>query len=455
MALALYLALVGLSAFIALRDWRRGWLMIVVCGAVQDPVRKLTPGTPVLISFLVMAIYAAVLFAARAELRANLSEFARRFSAIAATGMVFLFFLTLAALNGFFTFGIENWRVPLLSLFTYVAPLPAVIVGYTWLQREEMLYRFFRVYAVITSIALTGTALEYFRFRWQVLGLVGAQYEYWRHLGGIQVRLLSGFFRGPDIMAWHAATLSAIAIAMAIRSGVGRRGFVWAAVAGGAFTACLLSGRRKAVYYVATFVIVFLWRYFRRLTTQQIAGLIVVTGLAVTVLFQLSSGQATNIYARGARTSQAEVITRVTGGVVETVNQSGILGAGLGMATQGTRHLVGDMRLGWQEGGLAKLTVELGVPGLVVALFLLFRLLRISFRLSAIPDVEGSSQFARAMLFALIIANGASFLASAQAYTDAILTLLTAFFGGCLMATATLDERLAAVEHRAPVLQPA
>lgn len=159
------------------------------------------------------------------------------------------------------------------------------------------------------------------------------------------------------------------------------------------------------------------------------------------------------MYALGARTSRGEVISRLTGGVVTSVEQSGIMGAGLGMATQGTRHLVGTTRLGWQEAGLAKLTVELGLPGLIVALWLAFRLLRVSYRLSSIADVPGSSQFARSMMFALLIANGASFLASAQAYTDAILTLLTAFFAGCLMATATLDERLVA-SQQAAVLQP-
>jgi hypothetical protein len=36
-------------------------------------------------------------------------------------------------------------------------------------------------------------------------------------------------------------------------------------------------------------------------------------------------------------------------------------------------------------------------------------------------------------------------MASAQAYTDAVLALSTGFFVGCLFATATLDERLASV----------
>jgi hypothetical protein len=50
----------------------------------------------------------------------------------------------------------------------------------------------------------------------------------------------------------------------------------------------------------------------------------------------------------------------------------------------------------------------------------------------------------RAALFGIAIANVVEFMASAQAYSDAVITLLAAFFIGCLFATASLDERLAA-----------
>ena len=65
-------------------------------------------------------------------------------------------------------------------------------------------------------------------------------------------------------------------------------------------------------------------------------------------------------------------------------------------------------------------------------------------KISAHPDVPGSSQLARAALFGIIAANIVEFLVSAQAYSDPVLTLLTAFFVGCMFATAALDERLPA-----------
>jgi hypothetical protein len=70
--------------------------------------------------------------------------------------------------------------------------------------------------------------------------------------------------------------------------------------------------------------------------------------------------------------------------------------------------------------------------------------------LTSIGDVPGSSQFLRAMLFALVAANIANFIASAQAYTDAVLALTAGFLVGGLFAAAALDEREAAAAGKTP-----
>jgi hypothetical protein len=66
--------------------------------------------------------------------------------------------------------------------------------------------------------------------------------------------------------------------------------------------------------------------------------------------------------------------------------------------------------------------------------------------LTSIDDVPGSSQFLRVMLFALVSANIAGFIASAQAYNDAVLGLTAGFLVGGLFASGVLDERLPATE---------
>ncbi|HEU4889812.1 MAG TPA: hypothetical protein VFV49_18155 [Thermoanaerobaculia bacterium] len=444
MALAFYLLFLAIACAYAHVDWRRGWLLVVVCGVIQDPVRKLTAGSPVYISFMVVVLYAVILFSARNEMRAFAIEFTRRFKNISTGIVVFIFLLLLAALNGMVTYGFDKWKAPAISFVTYVIPVIAALLGYTWFQREEMMLRFFKVYAALTSVALIGTVFEYMRVDSRLLGLVSFQGDYIRHLPGIQIRMLSGIYRSPDVMAWHAGMLTAIGVGMVLRSGLRRQMLIWSAAAAWGFLNCLIAGRRKAIYFVLVFCAVFLWRYLRRVQVGQAfatIGLLIVLGAVVN---QLSSGEGTSVYTRSAIASQMELGQRFEGGVMQTFREVGLMGAGLGTATQGVHHLLGSNSIGWQEGGLGKVAMEVGLPGLI-ALFLMMLLVgRMLLTLTRIHDVPGSSQFMRVMLFALVMANIAGFIASAQAYTDAVLALTAGFLVGGLFASAALDERLAA-----------
>src|SRR5215210_3946914 len=112
MALLIYLPFVALACLVAVRDWRRGWLLLPLFGILQDPVRKLTPNTPVVISFSIMAIYVAILIGARATLMAHLRELSRRFAAAYTAFLLVGACVILAALNGLSTFGLQAWQVP-------------------------------------------------------------------------------------------------------------------------------------------------------------------------------------------------------------------------------------------------------------------------------------------------------------------------------------------------------
>lgn len=450
-----FLAYLGLAAAVTITDWRRGIPMLLLTGVLQDPIRKMTPGTPVAMTMSVILVYVAIILATQSRLQRALGDFTKRFAGVwAAFGLTF-FFIALAAMNGLVTNGVSQWRIPMISLFIYLAPLPAVLIGYVYLDREETLYRFVTFYSVVTSIALIGTVFEYLRFDWPALGMVKQTGDYIRYLPGMEIRMLSGFYRAPDILAWHAATLACVAIAMVVRAGIRRSALWWTLAASwGCFNA-IISGRRKAVYFIAVFAAVFIWRYFRRLETQHVIGFAVAAiGIAL-VVHQVSSHQESSVYTRAAFTTHQEVGERLEGGLLDTIRQFGYLGAGLGVATQGVYHVTEDnanVVTGWQEGGLGKLAVELGVPGLLAMALLMWRVLFTMNRIARYPDLPGTSQLGRAMLFGLIIANIGNFMASAQAYSDPVLTLFTAFFLGCLFATAKLDEQEPAAEGTKPAL---
>ncbi len=431
-----------MAVAIALVDWRRGWLLAILVGFLQDPARKLTPGGPVIMTMSIIVVYAVVVFSSQATLQKSFRDLTRRFGTLYTAAAVFGFFMLLGAVNGLFTYGLELWKVPALSLFVYCAPIPAILIGYAYARNEEDILRLLRFYAILTCFALIGTPLEYLKVNWAALGMVNLPEGYIRHLPGIQIRILSGFYRAPDIMGWHAAMLSIVGIILALHARVVRVAWPWMLVAAWGFFNCLISGRRKAVYMVAVFAAAFLWRYVRRMTTAQVTSFIFVGVLMLITIHKMGESEESGVYTRGAVTSREEVFQRLEGGVFETIEQFGILGAGLGTATQGVRHFLGhDENIGWQEGGLGKLAIEVGLPGLLAAVVMMFSLVMTLLKITSHRDEAGSTQLIRCALFGIFAANAIEFMVSAQAYSDAGLTLLTAFFVGCLFATGAMLER--------------
>lgn len=436
-----FLAFVALSAFMAFTDWRRAWLLAIVIGTLQDPIRKLAPGTPFFLTGSVVLVYGGILLSCHLRMQAAAADFGRRFSGLASAFGVVFGALLLAAANGILTFGISAWKAPVLSLFLYLAPIPAVLFGYIYFDREERLYTFFKFYAVVTSLALIGSLLEYLRLEWPALGMVSQVGDYIRFLGDLQVRMISGFYRGPDIMGTHAAMLASIGIGMAIRREMRRSSWPWLVAAAWGFFNTLISGRRKAVYFIVVFVVVLLLRYFRRVNITHFAA-IVTTGLVLMfVVNKLSSSEETRVYTEATVTTRQELTSRFEGGVFATFEQNGIMGTGLGSATQGVNHVAGAEIQGWQEGGLGKLAAELGLPGLLAVAYFAFIAFRAALLITSIPDHPSSPQLMRVILLALIAAHGANFVASAQTYSDPLIVLLAAFFAGCFFASVTLDER--------------
>jgi hypothetical protein len=455
MVLIPFLALLLLGCVIAFLDWRRGWYLAIVCGVLQDPVRKMTPGTPVVITFSVVLVYLCILLSSHQTLRNALADIGKRFSGLYLAMSVFLVILILAAINGLITYGVQYWKAPALSFIIYMMPIPALLLGYVFYRRDEDLVPFVRFYAVLTSVALIGVLLEYEGMRWNALGLVAAtEGANLRLLPGIQVTMMAGFYRAPDILAWHAATLAMIGVAMALRARYLRSAWPWMMATAWGVLACFLSGRRKALYMLLVFAVLFVWRYARRLSAPQAVSFATMGLMLFFVTHRLTTSERTDAYVRAAATTQNEIFQRLEGGLSVTIEQAGIMGAGLGTATQGTQHFT-TTSYSWQEGGLAKLAIEVGVPGVAVAVLLLFLFVNYMLKITRAPDEPGTAQLLRCMLMAMVIANVANFTASAQAYSDPLLTLMTAFFGGCLLATAATESRLAAAAAASAVPVPA
>jgi hypothetical protein len=134
----------------------------------------------------------------------------------------------------------------------------------------------------------------------------------------------------------------------------------------------------------------------------------------------------------------------------------GLFGAGLGVGTQGVQHFGGGEQAaggsgGAGEGGLGKITIELGVPGLFlmawfsIALFRhLWRIMRFASRHS--PRI-GRLSFG---LFSFLVANAAAFSVATQAYGDLFILLILSWTLGFLLVVPVLVER--GVRARQPAI---
>src|SRR5687768_12364033 len=93
-------AILLLAIMVALINWRHGWFAAIVCGVLQDPFRKLTPGTPAIMTMSIVAVYAIVLLAAAGVLQRGRRDFEVRFPNVYSSVFVVILFLMLAALRG-------------------------------------------------------------------------------------------------------------------------------------------------------------------------------------------------------------------------------------------------------------------------------------------------------------------------------------------------------------------
>jgi hypothetical protein len=122
----------------------------------------------------------------------------------------------------------------------------------------------------------------------------------------------------------------------------------------------------------------------------------------------------------------------------------GWLGGGLGIASQGAQHFGGgaDVYGGAGEGGLGKITAELGVPGLLVAVWLGVAALWYGWQVLLFCSRRSAAVTRLACgLVALLVANFAVFFVATQVFGDLFVLLSLGLVSGFFLAAPVLAER--------------
>src|SRR5579859_5745889 len=181
------LALVAVACLIALQNWRIGLLLCVVVGLLQDPIRKVSPGTPAYLVMAFVPVYVAM-FVALLNERPVLRDFFRHYPRAVLVAQLFIFCIAFSCLQTFSYASKGMSALPqvlsaiLVGLTFYVGWIPAFFLGFYFLRESyRELERPLIVFGALTALMLVGVPLEYLgvKFSEPWLGMVASTVE-WR-----------------------------------------------------------------------------------------------------------------------------------------------------------------------------------------------------------------------------------------------------------------------------------
>jgi hypothetical protein len=385
MALYGFLTFTALSCLLAIGYWRRGLYALILMSAIQDPVRKLVPGAPgwlVLCSIAVLlSVIAGMLMdqdGSQSSWRIDLQD---RYPRIASR-LVFLFVSILIPVSISIAYGPGSWKLTLFGLISYGSILLSAVIGYVFPRNPAEIRRLLAFYCLCSSPMLLGGFIEYFNLApdLAVVGTSALSTTWIRYHEFEIVQMVAGFYRSPDVMGWHASATTMLALVLAATSrGWGKLG--WAGISLSSFLALMLSGRRKMVYMIPIFLLLVMAFYFfsaRRKKLFLVVGLLAVPFIFVVVASNWLGSDLVQFtyYTEGALDASSQVERHAFESVIATFRQSGFFGSGLGVAAPGSQYLQVARPRVWQESGPSRLMVELGVPGFIAVLLLLWSALR-------------------------------------------------------------------------------
>lgn len=439
-------AFVAVCCLLALRSWRLGVMLAVLVGLLQDPVRKSIPGTPGLLAVSAAPVLWSAILSAFARGDVGVRRFRDAFPRLAGLGLLFLLTLIPATLT-LLRQGGGLYRLALFGIYGWVTPLAAVLVGVFWVRRPGDLSRFAVFYCLVAALFLGGTVLDYRDTYpgWRALGTWSLEANWDRQAEGVDIGLTAGFFRAPDLMSWHAATVTVLALMLTL--GEPRpRALGWLALAGYAAMCLLLGGRRKMIGIPFLWGVLVLVPLIRSGRLGRAVALVSATAFAGLVFLVASDeiGVVRDyfVFANTAAGDAPDRFASVISAIGWIWQAGGFAGLGVGSASVGAQHFGLRVPVA-PEAGLGKLMAELGVPGLVLGLVLAVAVARTlieQLRIVA-PTPWAPTHFG---LAALALANAPPFLISHHAYGDSLVMFLTGMILGLTLSVPHWPHRFEA-----------
>ena len=439
MAAYLVAALSGLASFQALRDWRRAVFYVVALAIVTDPLRKLTPGAPAYLMLATAPPILVIIFRMVFSRHRNPAErrIRKDMSGIGVSA-AFLALACIPAASISATYGPGSWLLTLAGAASYGTLAASIYVGAYFSVSVSLVRRLIALYCLASLAMMPGAFLEYFGFgdQYAILGTDALQMDWVKYHGYETIKLIAGFYRSPDVMGWHAATVVMLSLLLFLTSNrKSDKRWMWVAIALIAAAALFLCGRRKMVFMIPIFL-VFLTAFIalagNRRWLKRIPALlltpVIIGGLAI-VWFG-SGSILTDYYFNSNDQAANQISNQGFEGLEVTLQQSGLFGEGLGFATPGTQHLDVSRPRVWQESGSSRILVELGLPGAIaLCVFLIVSFGRAFLNIRKIPEGSVQDSIFPITLLAIVSANVASLFISSQILADPFIV----FFIGLML----------------------
>ena len=456
--LLLLILFAGLAVSLLSDDWKTGILWTIAIGFCQDPIRKLTPGQPTfMVGFVLIAFLTCAIFIYQERGQLDLRYIFWTSPQLLDIVPNFVILLLAQAANSFFRFG--SPALVLIGLSFYIAPAIALWVGFH-IGRDLSLLRRIIIFYLIFSAIFAFTILLDFR---------GVDIPAFEEVGtGILITFeggaksgASGLWRTSEIASWHLAAAACFSILLTFSDRDVGWQILYICIAVVFAVLSVTTGRRKSQVLIIAFLGIYLL-IFSRLSSSASRERIIMSVLggvgisfAVVSMFLLDLlGSNFELFLTRSSTSTGELGDRLQSQGLNALLKGLEVGGGLGLGVGAGSNLGnfdagvnrGAVRsLGFvSEGGGGRLIVELGIPGILIIvwiIFVSFQMLWRNFKLIRFLPSDEIALIAGTLSFGL--ANLVFFFSAAQLYSDPfILIVLGVSIGSMLSVPVLVYSRL-------------
>jgi hypothetical protein len=441
MFLSLFFVIFAAACFFGLTRDAGASSFIVVVGFLQDPARKLVTGEPIVMSIMVGFVMACLVVRRIAMSNGSFSEPFTRWSVGVETPLkIYLIIIFLQGVHSYIRYG--SLFLTSLGAIFYLAPLVAIVVGYSQFGSFRLVRGFLIVCCGFATITAVSVLISFYGYESDLLGEVGAGLIIYDQ--GTILKAYSGLMRSSEIASWHMGAGVCFLIILIVDKGSLQTVVFATVLIVLLVSAIILTGRRKMILQILIFCVVFLpvlQFYQGRISTRFNMLFVLAAGL----FWFLATWYVPDIdtydlyYARGASVF-GEAGERFTslglGSIGWAYNQFGFFGGGLGVATQGAANFSGGVTSGAGEGGIGKLVSELGLVSLVFILWLglaIARYLHSCLKLVSTGAPKRLSFLVGIAVF--ILANIPTFIVASQVYGDVFVLLILGLLSGAMFAS--------------------